>query len=98
MHRIEHYPPSFPRNLDLIPLLSFQQGTDSNLEVSRIAGTASISLGRGLRDEFRSRDHDIIFRQNATNRQKTDIVFDGGSPINTISQRQFWDESLNELV
>ena len=97
MHKIQLYPPSFPRNLDLIPLLSFQQGIDPNLELSYIAGSGSISLGRGSRDEFRSRDHDIVFRQNSENRQKTDIIFDGGSPINTLSQRQFWDEALDEL-
>ena len=86
MERIQPCPPSFPRNLDLIPLLSFQQGIDPDLEISRILGTASISLGRGRRDEFKSRDHDIIFRQNAANRQKTDIIFDSRTPNATITQ------------
>jgi len=54
-------------------------------------------LGRGLRDEFKSRDHDIIFRQNAANRQKTDIVFDSRTPHNTITQQDFWNDIQDEL-
>lgn len=97
MERIEPFPLTFPRNIDLLPLLTYQRELDSNLLVNKFKGTASIALGATTRDVIQSREHDIRFVQNSGNRQKTDVEYDGGAFTNTISQEDLWNETMDYL-
>lgn len=91
------YPPFLPRNLDLMPLLSFQQDADSDLKLNKFFGSASVPLSIRKSDTIRTKDHDITLTTNAQNRNKTDVHYDGGSISNVITQRVLWNEIQDGL-
>lgn len=91
------YPAMYPRVVDFIPLLGLQAHFDADLELSVFEGTASVALNPTIRSDLKNKDHDILFKQNAINRQHTDVEYIG-DPNNTIRQKDIWSDTEKTLA
>jgi hypothetical protein len=94
--QIPRYPAVYPTSIDLMPLMSFQQALDPDLQVSMLSGAVSVSLGQST-DKFESKEHDITYRVNRQNPRKTDVEFDSESLQDTIKQTNFWSQVKDDL-
>jgi len=90
------YPPIFPTIFDLMPLMSFQQSQDSNLQICALNGSVSIMLGSG-RITFKSKEHDIIYTRSTPHSNMTEVKYDSKHPEDTINQKALWNQVLDDL-
>ena len=88
------YPYLYPTTFDFIPLMSFQQALDPDLEICHLRGHVSVHLGY-TRDSWK-RD-DIQFSVSQKNPRMMEIKYDSGSFEDTISQRALWEQIIDEL-
>jgi hypothetical protein len=79
-----------------MPLMSFQQAVDSNLEICQLLGSVSISLG-ATREGFKSKEHDITYTVSRLSPRITEVNYDSGDLANTITQKTFWNQVLDDL-
>lgn len=90
-------PPTYPRVLDLLPVLSLQQDLDGGLEMNRFVGQASIGV-KGNRDEIPTGDPRFRITSNRMDRTRKDIVWDSGNLRDTITQRELWKDTVQRLA
>lgn len=90
------YPLLYPTTFDLMPLMSFQQALDGNLNVCRLFGSVSISLGAS-KDGWTNREHDIKYAMSRVNPRATEVEYDSHDPENTMTQRTLWNQVQDDL-
>jgi len=90
------FPLLFPTTFDLMPLMSFQQAQDPRLEVCQLFGSVSISLG-STKNVLKSKEHDIIYIQKKGSPRVTEVKYDSGHPKDTVTQKNLWNQVLDDL-